>query len=272
MLIKLSTVQCIYYSASRTTQKILDKIAEGTGMKVLPPVDITNPKIRKAFDGKMDGDLIIIGSAVYEGSIPYIAMEPFLKLEGEGKWAIPIGVYGNRSAEDYVAELSGLLRGRDFKIIAGAEFVAQHSYNHVGLAKAGAEGRPDESDLEVASGLGKKVARKMATPAEADIESKPLKFGDAYKDRSKWVGERLRQMIMGPNHDAEKCIQCNNCVEACPVGAVDDSYVIDDAACIKCMGCVRACPVEAMTVKLPPPVTQFMNSWGQARKEPKLYF
>ena len=124
------TVQCVYYSASRTTQKILDKIAEGTGMKILSPVDLTYPETRDNFDGKIDGDLILAGTPVYEGSIPFIAMEPFLKLEGEGKWAAAVGVYGNRSAEDYVSELSGLLRDKGFKIIAGAEFVAQHSYNH----------------------------------------------------------------------------------------------------------------------------------------------
>ena len=47
-------VQCIYYSASRTTQKVLDKVAEGTGMTVLSPIDLTNAKVRKSFDGKMD--------------------------------------------------------------------------------------------------------------------------------------------------------------------------------------------------------------------------
>ena len=59
-------VQCIYYSASRTTQKILDKVAEGTGMEILPQVDLTNPTTRKAFNGKMDGDLVIVGTPVHE--------------------------------------------------------------------------------------------------------------------------------------------------------------------------------------------------------------
>jgi ferredoxin len=265
-------VQCIYYSASRTTQRILDKVAEGTGMMVLPAVDITNPKTRKTFDGKMDADLVIVGSAVYEGSIPFIAMEPFLKLEGKGKWAVPVGVYGNRSAEAYISELSKLLRDREFKIIAGAQFVAQHSYNHDALAKAGAIGRPDEADLELAHSLGGKIAEKMVDPVEADIEGKPLKFGDKYKNRSEWVGERLKKMIMGPTYNADKCIQCNECVEACPIEAVDPStYATDEDTCIKCMACIKVCPTDAKTVKFPPMVSQFMNGWGQERKEPMLY-
>jgi len=262
----------MYYSASRTTQKILDKIAEGTGMEILPAIDITNPKTRKSFDGKIDANLVVMGSAVYEGSVPFIAMEPFLKLEGDGKWAVPVGVYGNRSAEAYVPELSGLLRGRGFKIVAGAEFVAQHSYNHDALGKAGASGRPDEADLEIAYNLGAKIAEKMADPVEADIESKPLKFGDKYKNRSEWIGERLKKMIMGPTYDTDKCIQCDKCVEACPVEVVEAStYATDEDACIKCMACIKVCPTGSKTVKFPPMVTQFMNGWGQERKEPTLY-
>ena len=263
-------IQCIYYSASRTTQKILDKVAEGTGMKILPQIDLTNPTTREAFDGKMDGDLILVGTPVYEGSVPFIAMEPLLKLEGEGKWVAPIGVYGNRSAEDYVSELSGLLRERGFKIIAGAEFVAEHSYAH--QEAPAASGRPDKADLDVAYSLGEKIAEKMADPVEADIESKPLKFGDNYKDRANWVGERLKKMIMGPVYEAEKCIQCNKCMDVCPVEAVDASnYATDEDACIKCMACVKSCPTGAKTVKFPPQVAQFMNSWGQDRKEPTLF-
>ena len=139
-------------------------------MKVLPPVDLTNPKTRKGFNGKMDGDLILVGTPVYEG-MPFITMEPFLKLEGEGKWAAAVGVYGNRSPEEYVSELSGLLRDRGFKIIAGAEFVAEHSYAHNNAPAAA--GRPDGADLEVAHGLGEKIAEKMVDLVEASIESKP---------------------------------------------------------------------------------------------------
>ena len=31
--------------------------ARGTGMKILPPVELADPKARKAFDGKMEGNL-----------------------------------------------------------------------------------------------------------------------------------------------------------------------------------------------------------------------
>jgi len=39
--------QCIYYSTTRTNQKILDKIAEGTGLTEITPIDLTNAKEAK---------------------------------------------------------------------------------------------------------------------------------------------------------------------------------------------------------------------------------
>jgi len=127
------------------------------------------------------------------------------------------------------------------------------------------------ADLEVAYALGRMLTEKMVSPDEVNIDSKPLKFGDKYKNRTEWVSKNLKRMILGPVHHEDKCIQCNKCMEACPAEAVSLEYSIDEDACIKCMGCVRICPTDAMTVSFPPPVSQFMNSWGQKRKEPKIY-
>lgn len=266
------TVQTIYYSASKTTQKILDKIAEGTGMKILTPVDLSDSKTRKSFDGKIKGDLVLVGTPVYEGSVPSIAIGPLSKLEGEGKWAASIGVYGNRSPEDYVSELSGLLRGRGFKIIAGAAFVAEHSYTHKKVELESAFGRPNKADLDIAYGFGEKIAKKMNAPVELNVESKPLKFGELYLDRSKWPINKVKRGVTVPKYDAEKCIQCNKCVDICPVEAVDAfTYATDSDACIRCMACVKVCPSGAKTISFPPPVSQLISTWGQERKEPQLF-
>ena len=163
-----------------------------------------------------------------------------------------------------------MLRERGFKIIAGASFIAEHSYVHkeapVGI------GRPDESDLYIALDLGKEIGKKIENPSEAEIESKPLKFGNVHlMDKSKWPGARTMAMLSVPKYDEEKCTQCNNCVEVCPVEAVDTNYSTNSEKCIRCMACIKFCPTKAKAISFPPKLTEFMNSWDKKRKEPILY-
>lgn len=51
--------------------------------------------------------------------------------------------------------------------------------------------------------------------------------------------------------DAEKCTACGECVEACPLEAIeiqDDVAVVDEETCSDCGACADVCPSEAITV------------------------
>ncbi len=51
--------------------------------------------------------------------------------------------------------------------------------------------------------------------------------------------------------DAEKCSGCGECVEACPLDAIeiqDDVAVVDEDTCGDCGACAEVCPSEAITV------------------------
>lgn len=55
-----------------------------------------------------------------------------------------------------------------------------------------------------------------------------------------------------PEYNADLCIQCNACVEACKVNAIsetDDGIEIDFSKCINCGSCIRVCPTEAIISK-----------------------
>ena len=52
--------------------------------------------------------------------------------------------------------------------------------------------------------------------------------------------------------DLEKCHGCGDCVEACPLEAIeiqDEKAVVDEDTCGDCGACVDVCPNEAITVE-----------------------
>jgi len=267
--VSLKQIQCIYWSPTGSTRKIVEMVVKNTGLQQKENINLTRPKVRKQYDGIIDGDLLVVGTSVYEGSIPTMILEPLNKLKGEGKWAVLIAVYGTRSAEACLEEMSGLLRTRGFKILVAANFVAEHSYAH-DEAPAG-RGRPNEEDLKIAADFGEKIVEKLnASPIELSIKSKPLKHGENYmrKERSE---NRVKRVIKAPDLDEDKCIKCNKCVDACPMAATDpETYRIDDEECMRCMACVRVCPTNAKSITFPARVAEFMNKW-EGNKSPEIF-
>jgi len=57
---------------------------------------------------------------------------------------------------------------------------------------------------------------------------------------------------MAAQVDSEKCTGCGECVEACPLSAIeiqDGLAVVDEEVCGDCGACVDVCPSEAITVE-----------------------
>jgi ferredoxin len=243
----IGTVQCIYFSPTGSTRKIVETIAAGTGLRQLPSIDITMPSQRAQWSGETDGDLLILGVPVYAGTFPALVREPLTRLSGDNAWAVPIAVCGNVRMGNCVAELSVLLRKQGFRIPAAGTFIAQHSFACDEFAIA--QGRPDREDLETAAAFGADIAARI----KRNVSDITCLYRDSLYIRMYTAGRidavgftglnpQHRARIRVSDHNEERCERCGKCAEVCPTGSVNvETYHIDDETCIRCFACTTVC-------------------------------
>jgi ferredoxin len=283
-------IQSLYFSATGTTKKIISTIEKHTDLRSELPIDLTLPKQREAFTGKVMGDIILVGVPVYHGTMPLPIMEPLNRLEGKGKWAVPVVVYGNRSAETCMDELAKILRDRGFKILAAASFVAEHSI--ASKEHPWGLGRPDQSDLEIAAKFGEQIKEKLCSgPSEIQTGDRFLDFLASARTNFSTIvmvesfpegyHAKLAHWINGVttvafSKDAD-CAECMICLNVCPTGALKvASKEINEDLCIRCMACTHACPTGALSFQyidspLSNAVVAAVDKACADRKEPKIY-
>jgi ferredoxin len=274
------SVQCLYFSPTGNTRKIVETIVNGTGLPAVDPISITTPLERDSFSGQVDGDLLIVGVPVYAGTFPSFVLSPLSKLDGTGRWALPVAVCGNVRMGTCLAELCVILKRQGFTIPAAGNFVAQHSFACEDFPMA--EGRPDQDDLRKAAEFGRRVADKIAQDPE-DITCVYGRFlyirmyvsGSTEATGLASLPERFRPTIRVSEHNADLCDDCENCVDVCPTGSIDpESYLIEDETCIRCFACTSVCASGAKT-KIVQPAEQ-LATWfthrSTERGEPLLFF
>jgi ferredoxin len=236
------------------------------------------------------GDTILVGVPVYHGTMPLPMMEPLNRLEGNGKWAVPVAVYGNRSPETCVDELAKILRERGFKILAAASFAAEHSMASKEHPRG--LGRPDQSDLETAAKFGEQIKKKLSSgpseiqtgdrfldflaSASANFSTRVMveSFPEGYHVKvAQWING-IVAVAFSKDADYTDCMICSN---VCPTGAIKvASKEIKDDLCIRCMACTHACPTGVLSFQLidspmSRAVVEMLDKVCADRKEPKIY-
>lgn len=227
-------VNLIYFSPTKSTKKILQSVALGLQKEVLH-FDITYPKAKLS---DFSNELVIIGSPVHGGRLPAVAVERLKQIRAKNSLAILIVVYGNRDYEDALLELKDLCKEVGFTPIAGATFIAQHSYSSPQFPIA--KDRPDELDLMQTKEFAKKIKLKLKSPHLDEDLKLPGNF--PYKKISP-------SKILPPNLDQEVCALCGKCTYICPTGAIymQDGLQIAKDLCIRCLACVEYCTEKAIT-------------------------
>ncbi|MBU2549162.1 MAG: EFR1 family ferrodoxin [Proteobacteria bacterium] len=112
-------------------------------------------------------------------------------------------------------------------------------------------GHPDAVDLEQAVAFGRDIASRRARIAAGEVDILP-----ELEPASQEVVEHAQALSMEfmdgmfprLSIDADRCIQCQTCEMACPVGGID---VLAEpprlqSPCIYCWNCVKTCPESAI--------------------------
>jgi len=268
---KIRAVQSLVFSPTGTTRRVVTKVSEGMGVGLADYIDLTTPKSRDEWSGEVNGDLLLMGVPTYYDTIPSILLDHFNKLQGKGKWAVPITVYGNVSPGACLQELCGLLKSRGFRILAAANFIGEHSFSNEDVPLS--FGRPDEKDLETAYDFGRKVREKInSNQVEVKLDAAELKVGRNYARRREEYPENDVVSLARVDFNESKCTRCLECVVVCPSGAIDaESLAIDDGLCFRCFACSRACPSDALKPVLVNDIVDYFRSILDKRQEPTLF-
>lgn len=222
---------CLFFSATYTTQRCVEAIAESMNMPVSRMINLADHSSMEYVDFREE-DVLIVGVPVYGGRIPEMASKALGQLNGFGASAVGVVVYGNRDYDDALLELTDILKNAGFRLLGAGAFIGQHSI----FPKVGS-GRPDGVDLEKLAEFGAECKARLSKGGEYGVIQ--VKGKSPYK---KYSGVPLH-----PECDASKCKSCGICVKMCPVGAIsaENPEKTDIIKCISCGRCIYVCSQNA---------------------------
>lgn len=261
---KYVTTHLIYFSPTRTSEKVVRAIGRGIGMERRIETDLTLDDSLQVIECK--NELVVVAVPVYAGRVAPVALQRIGRLRGENTPVVLVAVYGNRDYEDALVELRDCLVFQGFIPLSAGAFIGEHSYSRKEMPIAA--GRPDQTDLNRAEEFGRKSLEKLEHASLLkDIYPFFIKGNVPYR-------EVKPSVPTAPLTLKERCGVCGECIEICPTQAifVDNSGEIntDQQKCIKCCACVKDCPNEAR--QFDTPYTALLHANCSTRREPEVFF
>lgn len=265
----LETVKLVYFSPTNTSRKVVAAVAKGINA---PRVNHLNLTLSGATSESLlaaHADLTIIAAPVYAGRIPEEALKRMENLQGDGKPALIIVMYGNRAYEDALIELRDFAVSKGFVPIAAGAFIGEHSFSTPETPIAAR--RPDAQDITAATTFGSDVRallEKLPTPLAAQDLNVP--------GNVPYQTPRLPKG-MAPTVDEMMCTLCGSCAMVCPTNAItieNNTLVTDASKCIMCAACVKSCTTGGRVIEneLISGVRTRLTTLFSERQEPSVFF
>ena len=106
---KITKVWAVYFSPTGNTKKVITTMAKKAAEVLSVPMetfDFTLPENREGITSFESEDLVFFSTPVYAGRIPN-KMLPYVQsaFEGNGAFAVPVSVFGNRNFDNGLIEL-----------------------------------------------------------------------------------------------------------------------------------------------------------------------
>lgn len=200
---------------------------------------------------------------------------------------IPIAVYGNRSFDNCLAELGGLMKKGGYLPVAGIAMPTRHTFS-----KTLGVGRPNAADFKALDDFCVKIKHKLMDMVVAPVAFPGEEEPERYYTPLRADGEPAKFLKAKPQLDAEKCSSCGTCAAVCPMGSIeiggakansDDAAAVPGRAvnlpafpgiCIKCQACIQHCPNGALyfdDADFLSHVAMLEANFAKERKEPQLF-
>lgn len=251
----INETRLIYFSPTHTSKQVAEAIVHGTGINNIVSVDMTLQAVEETVIPA--SALAVIVVPVYGGHVAPLAMERLESIRGLDTPAVLVVVYGNRAYEKALMELDAFAVPHGLKVIAGATFIGEHSYSTDKCPIA--DGRPDESDLVVASEFGRKIREKIQAAVDSDtlypVDVRAIRRpSQPFFPLFRFIRKAIKLRKSGtplprtPWMENESlCTHCGICAVNCPVNAITkgDELHTDTDKCIKCCACVKMCKQKA---------------------------
>lgn len=242
---KLKNIVAIYFSPTGNTFNILKYITNNISEALDIParfISITLPIEREKTYSFRDDELVIFGSPVYAGRIPNKIL-PYIQdnFRGKNTPAMSVVTFGNRSYDNALAELCGVLNSNSFISFSATAIATTHVFSN----KIGTD-RPDKLDNNEIDNFISNICNYVRQKEViTEIKVKGQWPGAPYY---KPLGLDLNPVnfLKAKPITNDNCDNCGKCISVCPMGSIDkQNPALITGTCIKCQACIKTCHLNA---------------------------